>query len=172
MKEQWRPIDGWPAYEVSNLGRVRSVDRPVRHRCGGAAMRRGRILRQTSGKDTYLQVVLSCESRRKTFAVHLLVARHFQPNPLRLPEVNHRDLNKANNRASNLEWTTHKRNQEHAAAAGRFRALINPNCGKKLSLDDVEFIRQNPHIGARTLAALLGVSVSHIYLIIRRKTWV
>ena len=113
MEEQWRDIiiekngvvyDYSGIYEVSNLGRVRSVDR-VDSR--GRRLE-GRILKQNKNKG-YLSVALC----GKVFKVHRLVATVFVPNPNNLPQVNHLDENKHNNRVDNLEWVTAKDNMNY-----------------------------------------------------------
>lgn len=63
----------------------------------------------------YVQVSLYSKGIRKNFYVHRLVAILFIPNPLLLPEVNHKDGNKSNNSVANLEWVSKKDNEKHAA---------------------------------------------------------
>lgn len=113
-REYWKSVREAPGYEVSSLGRVRSVDRYVRHKAiGSLALRKGVILRLRSDKDGYLLVTLSTDCKARTFKVHRLVARAFITNPDNLPETNHRDLNKSNNTVSNLEWSTRQDNVTH-----------------------------------------------------------
>ena len=97
-KEQWKTIEGFDMYEVSDLGRVRrSVP------CAGS--RAGRILSQSfyGGGNRYLYVGLSKNGKVFQKRVHVLVAKAFIPNPLNLPEVNHVGK-KPDNRAEKLEW--------------------------------------------------------------------
>lgn len=68
----------------------------------------------------------------RTVAVHILVARAFVLNPFNKPEVNHKDFNRANPNADNLEWVTHKENIEYSHKAGRYKGQFgedNPNYG-------------------------------------------
>lgn len=99
--ERWLPVAGFEGYyEVSDQGRVRSVDRI------DAMGRRktGRVLRQHAQRSGYLNVHLSKDGVKKTARTHRLVAIAFIPNPSKLPEVNHKNEDITDNRASNLEW--------------------------------------------------------------------
>lgn len=108
--EIWKPIAGSNFYEVSNLGRVRS-NNYLGHG-------KTQTLSLNYDQKGYLRVRLYFGKHRKTCKVHRLVAQAFIPNPLNLPEVNHLDGNKANNRAENLEWVTAHENSLHAYANG------------------------------------------------------
>lgn len=89
--EEWKNVIGYEGlYEVSNFGNVRNV-------------RRNTLLR-FSNNQGYLQVYLYKNGIRAGLKVHRLVAQAFIPNPYNLPQVNHRDENKTNNIAENLEW--------------------------------------------------------------------
>jgi len=109
MAEEWRPILAVSGYEVSNLGRVRSP--------------RGKILAQLPNAKGYMRIML----RARCFRVHRLVAEAFIPNPSSYPQVNHLNGDKANNRASNLDWCDNSENMRHA-----FQVLgrINASHGK------------------------------------------
>lgn len=105
IKEIYKPIKGYH-YEVSNTGQVRNV-------------KTGLILKQFLNNYGYCQVDLCKEGIKKTFKVHRLVAQAFIPNPKNLPEVNHRDENKLNNRLENLEWCSSSYNLNYGTRAER-----------------------------------------------------
>lgn len=106
-KEKWRCfIEG---YEVSNFGRVRSLDRTIVRRNGWQQTLKGRILKPYS-KGAYDSIVLSIKGEYKTFYVHRLVATMFVPNPNGYNEVNHIDENPKNNKSDNLSWCLHVEN--------------------------------------------------------------
>ena len=107
--EEWRAIKGYEGlYEVSNLGRVRSLDRYIDaiSRYGTPMHRfcRGCILKESKHKKGYRFVRLCNSGDCKNQSIHRLVAQAFIPNPDNIPQVNHKDENKDNNRADNLEW--------------------------------------------------------------------
>jgi hypothetical protein len=108
MNEMWMPIYGYESlYEVSNMGRVRSLPRKTT---------RGKILSPAIDKDGYYKVNLVDGERSKTYGIHRLVAQAFIENPFNLPVVNHKDENKQNNRADNLEYCTVKYNTNYNGA--------------------------------------------------------
>lgn len=119
MSEEWRKVNGYPAYEVSNTGKVRSVDRYVRIRGNGRRPLEGMELRQYEDRLGYRFVKLSSMSDQKTLAVHRLVAKAFIPNPEGKPMVNHIDCNPSNNNAENLEWVTAQENVDWMYTCGR-----------------------------------------------------
>lgn len=130
--ERWVPISGFEdAYEVSDLGRIRSVDRPVTHKHGGIAIRKGRILKPGLNKQGYPRVVLSKKCLPFYVCIHRVVAMHFLPNPLHLTEVNHINSDRADASAHNLEWCTHIENMRHAVKAGSFHAATNYRRSKR-----------------------------------------
>lgn len=104
--EVWKDIAGFEGiYQVSNMGNVRSVDRYVE--CADSIRHyKGRLMKLDKKKNGYLQVMLRRRDIAKQVLVHRLVAEAFIPNTGNLPTVNHKDENKENNRADNLEWCT------------------------------------------------------------------
>lgn len=115
MQEIWKDIEGYEGlYQVSNLGRVRSLDRYIPHKRYGLQFRKGKLLVPTKRKKTekYLAVHLTKNQKQKTIAIHTLVATVFL-GPANGLEVNHKDENPTNNCVDNLEWTTHRNNMNH-----------------------------------------------------------
>ena len=113
--EIWKPVACYEGlYEVSNLGRVKSLGRIDRF------YRRWKscILKPHTVGKNYLAVSLSNGGKVRSIRIHRLVAEAFIPNPSNKPQVNHKDGNKANNAASNLEWSTNSENQLHARETG------------------------------------------------------
>lgn len=124
MKEIWKDIEGYEGiYQVSNLGRVKSFDRVVKHYGDKTRIIKGKIMLQfnTGKKRMYKGVSLSDKSITK-FLVHRLVALNFLDNSKNLPIVNHKDGNPSNNALSNLEWCTNSYNTQH----GYDRRKANP----------------------------------------------
>ena len=120
MIEEWRPIPGYEGlYEVSNTGRVRSLDKYDSMN----RFLRGRILRLFTDGLGYLRAQLYSNSKRKSFLVHRLVAQAFIPNPDNLPQVNHRDENPSNDSVDNLEWCDGKYNVNYGTRIDRIRDI-------------------------------------------------
>lgn len=120
MTEIWKPVVGYEGlYEVSNLGRVRSVERTVKGVDGKVSRRISVVLSCYKNDRGYCLVGLCRNNRSKCFRLHRLVAMAFIPNPDNLPEVNHKDENKLNNRVDNLEWCTRGYNVRYGTAKYR-----------------------------------------------------
>ena len=103
MEEIWKPVDGYEGYyEVSNLGRVRSIDRFVKAD-KGMRLSKGQLLKPFYSNG-YARVVLSKQQKTKKFSVHRLVAIAFIPNTNNYPQVNHKNEDKNCNEVDNLEW--------------------------------------------------------------------
>lgn len=120
MKELWRAVDGYCGYyEVSNTGLVRSVDRDIVKSNGVIQHRCGKLKKQTLDSDGYSVVKLSKDGVDISVPVHTLVATAFVSGYFEGAEVNHKDFNRTNNDASNLEWVTHHDNVLYSIRAGR-----------------------------------------------------
>ena len=119
MTEEWKDIEGYEGkYQVSNLGRVRSLGRDIVRRTRYGTMApyhiSGRVLKPLHSQGDYCYVHLFDKDGASTnHKVHRLVAKAFVPNPDNLNEVNHIDEDKDNNRADNLEWCKHVDNCNH-----------------------------------------------------------
>jgi hypothetical protein len=112
--EIWKDVVGFVGrYQVSNQGRIRSI--LTNH---GAPQQKIKAVRPRSKTCAYLYVQLSTSGEACHEAVHRAVAKAFVPNPDNKPMVNHKDGDKLNNNACNLEWATCSENHLHAYAAG------------------------------------------------------
>lgn len=109
--EEWRDVVGYEGkYQVSNLGRVKSLER----KNSAGNLRKQRIMKFGKTKDGYLMVTLSKSGKRDTKKVHRLVIESFIGIDNRKETVNHIDGNKENNTPENLEWSTRKEQLVHA----------------------------------------------------------
>lgn len=107
--EEWRPVVGYEAYEVSDQGRVRRIG--------------GEILRpKITGTSPYRYVMLCRRGKRKYATIHRLVALAFIPNPESKPIIDHLG-EKTDNRASMLRWATHGENTRHRGGFSGYKGV-------------------------------------------------
>jgi len=161
-KEIWKTIKGFSNYEISNFGRVKSLNRKG-------------IMKIQFAKN-YPVIGLWKNSKRIQIDIHLLVIYHFgKPKPSPKHECNHIDGDKRNNWNINLEWMTPKENSQHAHDNG----LCNPVRGinhprSKLIDSQVKEIRKIYKTGKSSFIKLgkkYGVDASTIKFIIKGQTW-
>lgn len=107
--EIWKDIPGYEGkYAASSFGRIKNVVS-------------GRIRKPSTHKDGYKLIVLHNNAVKVGFSVSRIIGKLFVPNPDNLPEINHIDLDKANNFYKNLEWTDRFGNMQHAFANREIR---------------------------------------------------
>lgn len=132
--EIWKDIAGYEGlYQVSNLGRVRSIsftNNQVRN------LPRLHIMRPFDNGYGYLVLSLVKEGQRKNHYIHRLVASAFLPNDDGLPVVNHRNHDTHDNRAENLEWCTQKKNVHHSR-----HLMTHPKAGARVPATGEKYIR-------------------------------
>lgn len=165
--EEWRVVEGWPDYQVSNLGRVLSK------RPWGIGYRPPRILKPWILAGLYPAVTLYGESGEKKVCVHVLVCTAFHgPRPSDKHEVAHGDGNPANCRWDNLRWATSKENNADKKRHGTHR-VGEENHAARLSEEDVLAIREAAASGARDveIAEKFGTTHSNVRSIRIQQSW-
>lgn len=175
--EEWRDIPDFSSYQVSDLGRVRSL----LYRNLYGSFPRIRILKTCfdSNRNPYLLITLhrfTVPRQKVTFRVHILVALAFlSPDPSR-PQINHKDGVKTNNRVLNLERVTGSENHIHAQI---FQLCAKGESVKTSKLTELEVLeiraiyssRQSRKYGAAQLAARFNVTPSTILRVVKKQTW-
>lgn len=170
-EEIWRPVPDFEGlYEVSSMGRVRSVPRVITMCDGRRKPITGRILCQTRCDGNRLKVSLWRENIGYNRIVSRLVARAFLGEP-QTPglEACHEDGNQDNNRLDNLRWDTHVGNEADKLRHGT-RLMGEKHSNAKITADDVRRIRAS-RVHHETLAARYGVHPHHIQRIQRGDRW-
>ena len=141
-------------YSITEDGEV------INNRWGGR-----KVKPQPNGKG-YLRVHIA----GKMYFVHRLVAEKYVPNPNNLPQVNHKDGDKTNNKACNLEWVSNIENRNHAVKEGL--QIHGEKCPwAKLTKADVDYIREHPDCNRTEMAKRFGVSRSTIYAVLIGRSW-
>lgn len=131
QEEIWKDIEGFEGYyQVSNLGRVKRLERTAVRGNGKSENAvfyiPERIKEPQVQTQGYLHVALYKDGKYKTKRLNRIVAIAFIPNPDNKPEVNHIDGNKFNNRVDNLEWVTDVENKQHSIRTGLYRHYKRP----------------------------------------------
>ena len=124
MQEIWKDVVGYEGlYQVSNLGRIKTFERKRFKKIENSFLMKktGReiIMKTSKNCGGYETVCLHRNGEIKQFKVHRLVAMAFIPNPNNLPQINHKDENKANNSVENLEWCTERYNNSYGTRKER-----------------------------------------------------
>lgn len=126
MEEIFKPIKGFEgAYEVSNLGRVKSLSRMIKTSVTASGVRKmkERILSSPDRGNGYPFVDLRMDNKKRQASIHTLVAEAFLPNPNNFPQVNHINGIKSDFRLENLEWNTASEDAFHAFKLGLRKTL-------------------------------------------------
>ena len=172
MTELWKDVTGYEGlYQVSNLGRVRSLDhesKTVRNGITFIIPKKGKVLSPLTRQHGYLAVMLYGRGGHKrgfkTASIHRLVAEAFIENPNGYDEVNHLDECKTNNCVDNLEWCDRKYNTNYGTAQQRRteRAINNPQRSKRVAQMDMQgnVLREFPSLSE--VRRQLGYSPANI----------
>lgn len=165
MLEIWRDIDGYNGkYQVSNLGNVKSIYTIYVINGIHNKYYRDIILKPFAQKNGYLNVCLWKDGKKKNRLIHQLVAQSFIPNPNNLPQVNHKNEIKDDNRVENLEYCDAKYNNNYGTRNKRIaEKKTNGKLAKpvvQINKDTNEVIAEFPSINE--VQRQLGINNSHI----------
>lgn len=175
MQEIWKNIRDFKGlYQVSNFGRVKSLKRMVIYNEKSKSKNYHHTIFEkikipTIKKNGYLQILLCKNNKNYNKYVHRLVAEAFIDNPNNLKTVNHKNLNKQDNRVENLEWCSYADNNDHARKNLCFKS------GKKIKIeaknidtekteiitDLLQWCKQNKHDRASVYKVLAGKNKHH-----------
>lgn len=177
-EEKWVDVAGSNGrYKISNLGRVKIIGQVLMCGYGFKYKRPNTLAKLITKKNGYLEVKTSNNGHRKAILVHRLVATHFLPNPFNLPQVNHKDSDKTNNRSDNLEWCTASHNVRHSFGTGTrtVNKSLGENAGStRLTNKEVLAIRhyyETHKISMRGIGRMFGLTPSTARGIIKRIYW-
>lgn len=162
MKEIWKDIDGYKDYQVSNMGRLKSLK-----------FNRETILKQGVQNCGYRNIQLYNDRVRKGLLVHRLVAIAFVPNPENKAQVNHINGIKTDNNSNNLEWCTASYNLEHAKKEKLNKCHSESHYRAMLTNDQVVEIRKMLENGLKpsVVASMFNQKVGNIYKIKNYQIW-
>ena len=176
--EIWKPVKGWEGYyEISNMGRARSVTRQADVYVRGNLQVRthhGKMLSLPVGKNGYVCLSFTAPGGIREYKlVHQLVAEHFLPEKNPGDEVCHKDGNRTNNTVSNLRYGSRSSNALDRHEHGTMnQARGTDHAFHKLTEEDVRWIRANEGtMSQREMADVFGVCHSTIGNVQRRKQW-
>ena len=170
MKEIWKDVKGYEgSYQVSNLGRAKSLDRTVKRRTSYMNIK-GRILKDCISRD------YSCIGiNGKLKSLHRLITIAFIPNPYNKTTVNHINGIKSDNRVLNLEWATQSENDKHAYRIGLKKPLRGSLNGMtKLTQEDVNYFRYKKRTGGffwgcKSIAKEYNISEDYLRKIVNNR---
>ena len=179
-EEIWKDVVGFEGlYQVSNLGRVKSLDRVLSIKTSNQVVsfsclrtKKGKVLKPVNRGRGYLCVSLSDRDRCRLVNIHLIVAEAFLEKPRPDKVINHKDGNKANNTLENLEWVSTSENHLHAVNfLGQLRG--DTHGMSKLTEDQAKQIKSLRKLGysAKILSEMFNIGESQVKRISSGKSW-
>lgn len=172
MTEEWRVIEDFPDYAVSNLGRVKRTKDNAR-----GNVKAGIMLRQNLKRNGYLQVTLTHGQTTKSIGVHRIVLFSFHGLPINGQQANHKDGNKQNNSIFNLEWVSPSENRFHSYAIGtsKTESIKGENHGNsRFKSGEIWLIKRllaSRRISQSQIAMMFKTNQSYISSISVGKVW-
>ncbi len=174
MEEIWKDIKDYEGlYQVSNLGRVKSVERIKTIPPNKTYTQKSFIMKPYYHYNGYPIITLSKNGIRFKDVVHRIVAKHFIENPENYKYVCHKDDNPLNNKADNLYWGTQQDNMNDKVSKNRQQKGENVKFSK-LNNEKIKEIRnmyEKGKITHKEIGRIYDISTSCITEIINLKSW-
>jgi hypothetical protein len=169
--ERWKPITDYPYYEISDFGRIRSITRRVKSRSGTRILM-GKLITQGQSNVGYptISLVKTAGVKSITKLIHRLVAKEFVPNPDNKPCVNHKDGDKTNNNARNLEWVTELENKHHAYRIGLYSHPTHSSFTNEQAIGIIK-LSISKTVSQSEIARTYGTSPDIISKLLKKKTY-
>lgn len=168
-----KDVEGFEGlYAITEDGRVWSYPKRIKYKSSEYTRNwKGRFLKPALGRDGYLLVSLS-KTKSTTLRIHRLVAKTYIPNPRMLPQVNHKNGIKTDNRLENLEWVTSQENVIHAVqhnlkakGADNWNAILDEEKVRKIRALVLEGVSKEE------IGRVFGVARTTVWHIVHRETW-
>lgn len=175
--EVWKDIPDYEGYyQVSNMGRVRSLDRHYYNSRGRKRYHAGVIIKQNIDPQRYRQVGLHRNGVSRTFRVHVLVMLVFVGERQGVDVINHKDGDKDNNSVANLEYCSQSHNMYHAHSTGLIKIIGKKgeanNSSKLLDWQVLEIRNlRSQGLTNKNIAVKFNVSESLVSVITRGESW-
>lgn len=176
MKEKWKDIPSYEGhYQVSNLGRIKSLEKVIINVNGIKHKRKSRILKPYKDSKGYLCVDLRLDNKRFNARVHRMVGICFIKNPNKYPQINHINGIKTDNNVQNLEWCTNKQNCIHAHQNNLTNPARGVNHGSRVLEEHevIEIFKEYHENGTYQylIAKKYGISQGQVHNIVSKKHW-
>lgn len=162
-------------FSVSNYGRIKRKSRTWYSGRQNTTIKTipESIVKQRIIPDGYVKVTICYKGVKKSYSVHVLVAKYFIPNPQNLPQVNHKDGNKSNNLVENLEWCTASQNALHSSR------VLHPNTygknkrnlGKEKADAIRKYKKEHPEVSYNKMAKIFGCSKHQVFNAVNSNTY-
>jgi len=179
--EIWKDIPGYEGmYQISNMGRLKNLERKFWRNHSVTYKytlytRKENISKLHSWDGDYIRTTLYKNGIKKHIKLHRLVGQLFIPNPKNLPQINHKNGIRYDNKVENLEWCTNSENILHAYRIGLEKAvcgeLHHNSVFKNSDIIKIRCMYETGNYSMRELAKKYNVDKDTIKCIVRRETW-